>query len=720
MSRYTVRAAAWLLVPALVIAGIWLPLLRLYHVRDVRISPAVVEQGRADPPQEVLLEIRGERLLPHGWATDAQLISAAEDLLRGELRFAGQPTATVRLPFHPDNLTAPALSLTRLFVAGLAPADLLLQAYERTGEERFFSASQAVILAFGRYEATARLPKGFLWEEHATANRVYVLSDFWALYRQRADFDPAVAAAVLRLAARSGAVLAGPQHFIYATNHGVMQNIALLRLRLAFPFLPNADGYAAVAMQRLAQQLPFYVSPEGVILEHSAGYQFFGLELLKQMFRYAQMLSLSVPEEWTARYALARAYADQLRRPDGTVPVYGDTNWASRWPAYDAGRPGRATGWYPISGYAVWWDGLDRWPESRQLRQTVTTFSYYPGHAHKHADDLSVLLWAGGQAWWSNVGYWPYDAAERAYVESWKGSNAPHLVDEPAVSERVPRLLSRGSSATAVALDALREGPGGYHARRQVVHVRPDTWLILDVTDGVPGGTSLTRWSTDYGVDLRPGDADRCYILTAKRGAAQIVSQFFGSPSMTHRLIPKALGAFRARTAQETEEQTVRAVDVTQSSDGAWTAAVWRFETADPASTCGAAPSMTAWGGPEQWLVSLPGAHTPMQIAREGHRLTVRQGANADSLILSAVDVRSERSAIRAAFHRAEGAYPAFPLRLRYRQWASYGLIAIAVMQELTLALVAERRRRAYGLLRLATLALWITGGVLLSMVLGW
>ena len=148
-----------------------------------------------------------------------------------------------------------------------------------------------------------------------------------------------------------------------------------------------------------------------------------------------------------------RVYAS-LRRPDGSLPVFGDSGdetyplgppvaafdserraqklaYAPEW------RPTEANSVFPVSGLSVWWEGLELWPNAPDLSQTVVTWSNFAGHGHKHADEMSVLFWAGGQTWWSNVGYWPYGNEARADAESWAGSNAPHLVDENSVAPRV-------------------------------------------------------------------------------------------------------------------------------------------------------------------------------------------------------------------------------------------------------------------------------------------
>ncbi|MDR7500251.1 MAG: heparinase II/III family protein [Armatimonadota bacterium] len=718
-----VHAAVWLAIPALVIASVWVPVIQHYQVPDPHLTPEVIVRARSIPPQALLEDLRGERLLLLGLDGN-EMIEAAEDLFRGRLQLLGQPPVSFRLSFRADDLAA-GTAVTRLYVAGLAPADLLLQAYESTGDERFFSAARAWIADFARYEQQALRPRGLLWNDHAAANRVFVLSDFWRTYRGRPDFDVRTARTVLTLAGRSAELLAAPHQFTFATNHGVMQNIGLLRFGLAFPTLPRSEFYRRLAMERLGDQLAYYVSDNGVVLEHSAGYQPFGVALLDLAVRYAGLLDLDIPQSWKEKLARAERFMAQLPRPDGTLPMYGDTGPSAGWERYLPGRP-RPLGmrptesvtWDPVAGYAIWWDGLESWPEARRIRQTVVTFSYFPGHAHKHADELSVLLWAGGQTWWTDVGYWPFDRPERDQAKSWNGSSAPHLADEPAESRRTPRALFHGSSPGAVMVDAAREGPGGYRVRRQVVHVRPDVWLVVDAVSGAPGRASVTRWTAGPGVQVQTGPTDNLFVLSTGKSRARLVAGYAGSPGTTVRLLPKTLGPFMGyRTGAG--EGDVSAVEVTQPGEDSWAAVAWLFDEAGTAAPT-VAPAMKVWHGSEAWQAIVPGAGgTALEIARNGNRVSIAGARGVSAVVaLEESDASARREEIIGALRRTAAKYPRTPLRLRYREWATYTLVGVLLVQEGFLLAVA--RRGLAGRLRPLTLPLWVLGGILVALVLGW
>ena len=424
---------------------IWFPEFNRFHVPGETISVAMTQAGIAQPSDAVLEEMRNHRLLDRDWQNDAQLIAAAEKLLRGRVEIPGFQTLELHMPFDPDDLNR-GLSLWQLQFAGLVVPEVLLDAYQRTGREEFYEMARAVILNFGRYEKKAWLDRGFLWNDHAVASRARTLADFWRVYRRRRDYRPEEAAELWGFAGRTAALLAKPQLYTLATNHGVMQNLALWQICVAFPSLPHIEEYKRLAFTRLKDQIAFYVGPDGVVLEHSAEYHEFGLFILGMVLRYATFLDLDVPPEWARKYEGAKKFYTEIRRPDRSMPQFGDAA-GKRFVAVLVGqldqhnhigpltlvkleRPANSFSMYPAEGYAVLWDNLSTWPMPAQLSQTMLAWSNFPGHGHKHADEPSVLLWAGGQDWWTNVGYWPYDNPDRFRAECWEGSNAPHLAGE--------------------------------------------------------------------------------------------------------------------------------------------------------------------------------------------------------------------------------------------------------------------------------------------------
>ena len=722
--------AALFVVPAIVIGLLWLPVLRYYHVPGVRITGNMVQQARDFPADSVLDELKDFRLLEAGWKDKAEIVDAASRMLRGELRMPGYPPAHITLPFAARDLEdcGPAWSLP---LAGFVVPDTLLQAYEITGRDEYLNAAQAFILKFQAYEQTALLPKGELWNDHAIAARIPVLANFWRLYRHTPNYRPEVGEKILQMVARSEQLLAKPGHFTFATNHGVMQNLALWHAALAFPSLPRTPEYQRLALARMDDQMKFYVSREGVVLEHSAGYHVYGLKLLGFAFRYLDVMHQAPPQEWIEKYDSAKQVYAMLRRPDGSLPMFGDTDSeADRLgprittftPDHHAGplayesqwRPEKAEWVDPAAGYSVWWDGLGSWPDPARLSQTVVTWSNFGDHAHKHADEMSLLLWAGGRNWWNSVGYWPYGTEGREAAESWDGSNAPHLIGESYVSPRSTRLVSNGWSDQLAVLELERIGPSGYVARRQVIHAKPDLWVVLDSTSG--GNQSYTRsaWTAASDVRWERGSADGSFVLGRANSKDHLNAFFFGSQGTTQKLLRGSYRPFAGWQVEDGRPVPSSSLVIEQPAKKSWAATVFTWEKGDGNSSSQGQPQMAHWTSPTDWEMHLPSAAGEVAVLRQGERVQIQnRGGSEETLQLTAgPDVSTRLAELRAQFVNASLRYPAFHAESWKRLKLTYLLAGLFVLQQLGFAVYKRIHAPKLYALKWLTLLAWIAGGI--------
>jgi heparinase II/III-like protein len=739
------RLLNWL-VPAIVVAAVWAPILTHYRIPRPSLSPELIDRARSSPADTVLAELEGVRYSGRRWSEVPDLIPIAERLLKGEAAIPGFPTTKVHLPFDADELER-GLPGWQLLQGSLVVPDILLAAYDATGRDQFLFTARDVILGWAAYERRAVLPNGFLWNDHALATRVAVLGHFWHVYRRHPAYDSTVARSVLEFAMRGGLFLAAPGHFTFATNHGVMQNLGLWHLTVAFPWVPGCDSLRQVAFDRLDGQLRYYLDSEGVFLEHSAGYQAFGLELMGMALRYLTLAGRPIPSEWSRKYEAAKAAYDLMARPDGSLPPVGDTDigpqpFIPRLTTVDAS--GRAAplrngyAWNPEAGsrlfanagYAVWWDGRgdgDRATTAERrvetnggLRQTFVTWSYFPGHGHKHADELSTLLWADGQSWWTNVGYWNYGYSNRAEAESWPGSNAPHRMGEPANSLRETRLVGAGGTPRISVLDLERRGPGSYRARRLVLHVRPDQWLIVDQTDGDAGDSTTTTWTTAPDVALVAGPASGTYKLTAVGTRLELRTAVATSDGSAVRLRRGSDRPFAGWTVRNTIPTPATSIVVDQPARQSWSSVVWRLARPDAApsrvDSTGEEAIRIRFRSSEEWEATLSPWLGGGSIRREGEIISVRDapgGKETQTIRLAPVPRDSvEAQSIERGLLRMASAYPKFrdymPERLRITRWLAVGFLA----QELFFLVLWRRRAKVEPVLRAFALALWLVGGI--------
>jgi hypothetical protein len=683
--RRTGRVAAMTLVtvlaPLAVLASVWLPVILHYRVTTPEITPETVARLRVEPDETVLARVDAARygmVPPEGDGQRAR----ADEVLAGRYRTRTGEVVPVALAPTGD-LISSGSPMAQLQVSSLAVTQVLLDAWRRTGEPRYLDAALESATGWARFERSAWLPVGFLWNDHAIAARVVVLADLWREYRRREDFDPARGAELLAFVARSAALLARDSHYTARTNHGIMQNLALLHVATVFPGLPGTAGHVRLATERLALQLPYYVSPDGVVLEHSAGYQDFALRLLRSAFEYARILDVAPPAELERRYAEALCFRRHFTRPDGTVPSYGDSFTIRPEPPGDLDdavcdehgpvRVDQDFGYASLHGVPGAGDRM------------FVTWADFPARAHKHDDELAAWLWFDGRDWWAGSGYWPYgDPARRAAV-SWRGANAPHAVGEPGGRERSSRLLASHLGPPVTFLDLERRAHDGSVYRRQLASLGDAGVLVLDSSAAPAGAPRLeTVWTLAPGVAVRPaaGVANELELIHVPSGGT-LRASFFGTDGHALERMRGSRDPFGGLVALDGQLHAVEAVIATAPAGG-WAGALWRSPGAG-----GAGPVTAGWDEPEHWSVSLANAQS---LRRDGPRLAWRTTDGADvSLPLTAG--ATERPALDAAaarYREMAARYPVFRDHYPYRVRVTLGLGALFVAQFAGLWLLAR------------------------------
>jgi len=111
--------AAFILVPLLVLFGVWLPVVSHFSVPRRIVTEEMIDSARYSPEDDVLEEVAA--LFPLStdpkWKSDQQLVNAAEKILRGRVEVPGFPVLNVGIPFDARDLEKPASSL---LLAGFA------------------------------------------------------------------------------------------------------------------------------------------------------------------------------------------------------------------------------------------------------------------------------------------------------------------------------------------------------------------------------------------------------------------------------------------------------------------------------------------------------------------------------------------------------------------------------------------------------------------------
>ena len=706
-------------IALLVIFSIWIPLFSHYHITAPTIDSPTLQRSRSNPTDTVLAEIGKykHKLVPPLGMDLKDPIGTAEHILQRNGTTCSAKMGKTGL-FDPQ-------CLIDLEYASFGVPRTLLAAYEASGREKYLDAARRFILAWADYERRVWLPNGLLWNDHAVAVRSVAMSEFWRHYRHSPQYDERQAKNFLSLVSATALRLANPAYYTYASNHGTMQNLGLLHLSLAFPELPNSAAFADLAIRRQQEQITYIFSPEGVWLEHSAGYHELGMELLGIYLRYMTLLGKDIPPGVWDTYLKARSVYTQLRTSAGSLPRIGDTTESSRYVeplTTGVDETGRAVpmvrmvpadhpqsnALYVDAGYAIWWSGVN------QACQLTVSWSNYARHGHKHADELSLNLRNSDGRWWTSVGYWPLTHHLRKKAQSWAGSNAPHLQNEPENSAR--RSLLRGYAWTdnVAAIDLERRGPDRFRTRRQIIHVHPGLWVVLDAFGGEPARTVRVVWGTEYDVAVTPGRFDNTYTLTKDGARTDFFVHFLTNTRTSAVVLRGSEDPFAGWVEVEYSPVPAYAFVLETPANESW---ITNTTLSSASGFALAGPTrMVRWTGPEQWRLEIPTTHAIIGMQRAGATISITKGPTDSplALLLSSASARSN-DAIQgdAAYAAAAATYgPRFRGFLHWRWRATFLLFALLIAQELILWWLRHVHPPRASQLGLVSTVLWVGIGV--------
>lgn len=704
-----------------VFGSIWAPILSHHHVRSPALDRNIVQASRLVPDRSILKEIGAIRTL-HQWrgeSSPGSVVEEAERILSGRFCLSDGTWVSFSWPLDPKDIEKEPLEWMLAFSAFAVP-DRLIKAYEVTGGEKYLEKALEFILQWLEYEESSWLPVGLMWNDHAISERIYVLVDFWQAFSTSPLFREQDGENVLRLMRRSGEPLARPSHFTFATNHGVMQNLALMHMALCLPLLPGAGDYFRVARDRLIQQLKYYVSEEGAVLEHSAGYHLVGIQLLSVAWRYFQLAGEEVPMDLQLKHDKGVKFLVALIRPDGSLPLLGDTiggEVITKLKLIDSvlgggiisiedllrNRNNNDCSLLPFSGHAVWRRGLDAY--GQEPSQLVATWSYFPGHGHKHADELSLLFWAAGQDWWTSSGYWAYGDFRRSQAVSWGGSNAPHVSGEKAGIDRFSRLKGMDCARTAAAVDIERTTEEGVRIRRQIIQTDSSLWLVLDYFEDEKGRPLETHWKAFPTVSMHIEGNEALFRLVGQDGQTALDVAFVGSEGMRIKPLIGSSDPFAGWVFLEGKPKAAPVMLVGQATCGGWTAALWALSQVSNGFVFRAVPEVH-WASPEQWDILVDINGRKVSLMRRGQTISVDE---VPALVLrKPSDLLTDRQSLNDSFKTTMGAYPKFRDLLPYRMRATYMVLSLLIFQMLAVALFKRYSFNHVKFLRLGACLGWL------------
>jgi hypothetical protein len=289
-------------------------------------------------------------------------------------------------------------------------------------------------------------------------------------------------------------------HWQGAWNHGLVQDLKLMRIGCAYP--PDAFGGDALQWRKTAygqilssfqpNRLGPSVDTQGVVNEQATGYERYVYDLWHGGESELADCGYRLPPGITARIAKMPAFLAEATQPDGNLVQIGDT--------YTEPPPILRAQQLPLvavyqAGYVF---GRSNWGP----RGTFYSLRFGPGRqVHGHNDHMGLTYYSRSRNLIVNAGHTGYEVSPyRDYIRS----------PEAASTFISPGASFRGAAATALIASEIGltsqfyelsdDEFGGQRSRSVYVHQEPDFMLVLDRGSGEENYQQL--WHLDPGLTV--------------------------------------------------------------------------------------------------------------------------------------------------------------------------------------------------------------------------
>lgn len=329
-----------------------------------------------------------------------QIMTCAQELMAGKLwlyhRIEPMDYTLETLDFNTRFSRVP--NSFQLYLQGLNPIQILTAAYQASGERAFLTYAGRFLEAWRQYAAgpdAARNP--FVFQNaHAVSLRVENLMYFGQSCAQAGISVSGLYGLLLK----HGAWLRDGGNYNGRHNYGIMQSLALLRLG----YVLRRPEWVTRAKKRLFAQKKSSFDREYVHRENSPAYSDMVIDLFQRAGRCLDAHQDPAGQVLLDEMRRAYEFMRWAVKPDGTMAQIGDTPTAPPRVSMDSALPppeGRRL--FLQSGYCFWRSAGGQSQDTWKMLKAG-----FDNKTHKHADDLSFMLYARGQDVFVDCGMYGY------------------------------------------------------------------------------------------------------------------------------------------------------------------------------------------------------------------------------------------------------------------------------------------------------------------------
>lgn len=308
-----------------------------------------------------------------------------------------------------------------LYIYALYPVSYLLNAFEKTGEEKYLVYAKDLVLNFISWESKEKSISAkklkILYGDHAVSNRTQAMCYLVCCLRYR---DEEVPTPIISALLDNGNYLADDKNYSHY-NHGLMMDLALVGLLNVFKGIDCNYPHSIEdkLSSRLKKSLVRDLTDDGIHIENSPGYHFWMLGFLERISPSLKPFDRELYETGKEGLIKAREYGKYLTRSDGSVPAIGDTHSGVRYLTDNE----RGSKFFSDSNQVIF----------KGLSSKVWAFfsSGYKTHIHKHEDNGVFNLFYDGHDVLIDPGFLNYESDEdSSLIKSAVSHNVPRPITE--------------------------------------------------------------------------------------------------------------------------------------------------------------------------------------------------------------------------------------------------------------------------------------------------
>jgi hypothetical protein len=341
-----------------------------------------------------------------------------------------------------DAIVGESPNTYQLYLQCLNPIILLSRTFELTGDDQYIQMAKQIIISWMDYKESE--PQNtFLWYDHGTALRLENIIYFMLVLEEREYIDESFNDKINELIKEHISYLSNDSKYTHNHNHGIFQDRALI-YGAYFQGVEENKYYVELAKERLVKQIDFAFNSEMVHVENSPGYQVGVVQILYQISDFLEQFQDEWGIELKNKVKKSNDFLMHILKPNGSLAEVGDTIgsienrpsnlgyrfdnqellYSSTW-GNEGIKPVETTAIYPQAGYYI---GRNSWEKDTFNDSTWVMFrSGYSSKTHKHADDLSFMLYSKGKDIFVDPGWYNYVIGD-IYRDYLLSSNAHNTI----------------------------------------------------------------------------------------------------------------------------------------------------------------------------------------------------------------------------------------------------------------------------------------------------